>query len=353
MFSGMVGRTAPLAVGTANGYDWLRGVVVLKRGNSGVGRSIPRGKRSSEQMKRTRIMGVCVVAAMAAFALSAIAASSASAGTFYQCRAQKKGEYTTSACSTKSSKPHKGSFELTPLTACAAQKHGNFTESACKTVAEKKGKPDHKGKYEAVSGLTFTTVGGAAKLATPAFGPSDITCTTSTGTGTYLNSENASFRITFEGCSFEGLKCESFGPNSTPSGIAGHIETNLLNAKLIDHGESLSFLNAENNKTETYEPATGEVGLETTSKEHEPYSSELNCGGVVYLRTFGEDTGVFEASSLNHISTTLQVAFEAKKGANGLLTEVLTESGWAGPAPSIEEAGVSTLTNASGVEVKS
>jgi hypothetical protein len=308
-------------------------------------------------MKRTRIMGLCVVAAMAAFALSAIAASSASAGTYYQCRPMKHGNFTESACKTvaeKKGKPdHKGTYELAPLTACAPQKHGNFTESGCKTVAEKKGKPDHKGTYEAVSGLNYTVVGGAAKLETPAFGPSDVTCTSSTGSGTYLNSENSSLRVTFEGCTFEGLKCESFGPNSTPSGVAGHIETNLLNAKLIDHGESISYLNAENNKTETYEPAVGEVADETTSAQHEPYETELNCGGVVYLRTTGEDTGVFEASSLNHISTTFKVAFEAKKGANGLLNEVLTESGWAGPAPAIQESGVSTVTNETGVEVQS
>ena len=31
---------------------------------------------------------------------------------------------------------------------CEATKHGNFTDAACQTVAEKKGAPDHKGKYE-------------------------------------------------------------------------------------------------------------------------------------------------------------------------------------------------------------
>ena len=246
-------------------------------------------------------------------------------------------------------KAKKGKFEKVPLSACIAQKKGEYTNNTC-TVKSVKAK---KGKFEKASGLKFTTKGGAAKLATPAFGPTDVTCTTSKGVGQYLDSHNASFQIHFEGCEFEGLKCESAGPNSTPSGTAGVIETNLLNAKLVDHGESIKYLDAESNTEKTYEPAVGEVGLKTTSKEHEPYSSEFNCGGVVFIRTFGQDTGVFEASSVNKVLTSIQVAFKAKIGANGLLTEVLTESGWAGPAPSIEEAGVTTLTNETGVEIRS
>ena len=35
---------------------------------------------------------------------------------------------------------------------CEATKHGSFTEAACATIAEKKGVPDHKGKYEWFAG---------------------------------------------------------------------------------------------------------------------------------------------------------------------------------------------------------
>jgi hypothetical protein len=299
-------------------------------------------------MKRTRMMGLCVVAAMAVIAFSAMAASSASASSFYKCVAQKKGEYTTSTCATKSVKAKKGHFEKKLLAACLAQKKGEYTTSTCAT---KSAKPK-KGHFEKAKLLGFSTVGGAAKLKTPGFGSGEIVCTSSTGTGKYLDSKNASFQIKFEGCTFEGLKCQSFGPNSTPSGTPGIIETNLLNAKLLGNPEELKYLDAETNTIKTYAPVAGEVGLETVSKEHEPYSSELECGGVVFLRTYGEDTGVFEASSVGKPLSSFVVAFKAKVGANGLLTEVLTEAGWAGPAPSIEEAGLTTISNESLVEIR-
>lgn len=299
-------------------------------------------------MKRTRIMGLCLVAAMAVVAFSAMAVSSASAATYYQCHAKKKGEYTTSTCGTKA-KPKKGKFEKVPLATCVAQKKGEYTNNTCATKSSK----PKKGKFEKAKGLKFTTKGTSASLATPAFGPTDVTCSSSKGTGQYLDSHNSSFQIIFEGCEFEGLKCESAGPNATKSGVPGEIETNLLNAKLMGNPESIKYLDGETNTEKTYAPVVGEVGDTTTSKEHEPYSSEFNCGGVVFIRTFGEDTGVFTEASLNKVSTSAQIAFKAKVGANGLLTEVLTEAGWQGPAPSIEEAGTTTLTNETGVEIRS
>lgn len=309
-------------------------------------------------MKRTRMMGLCLMAALAAFALSAIAASSASAGTYYVCAAHKKGEYTTATCATKSAKAHKGKYEKEPLNTCVAQKKGKYANAGCTVLDEKKGKP--KGKYEKAKALGIKTVGGPAKLATPAFGPTDVTCKAATGTGTYTGSKTANIQIIFTGCEFEGLKCESAGPNSEPSHVAGDIETDLESAKLLDNPESIEYLDAETNTMQTYAPAVGEVGQTLvgakesgTGSEKHAYSSEFNCGGVVFIRTYGEDTGVYQPTSVNHLTTTTEIAFKAKTGANGLLTEVLTESGWAGPAPSIEEAGVSTLTSEKSVEVRS
>ena len=94
-------------------------------------------------MKRTRIMGLCVMAALAAFALSAMAASSASAGTYKDCVAQKKGEYTTATCATKSAKAKKG-------------------------------------KYEKTTKRGYTTATGEAKLETPSLGGT-VKCSASSG----------------------------------------------------------------------------------------------------------------------------------------------------------------------------
>jgi hypothetical protein len=296
-------------------------------------------------MKRISIVGLCLAAA---FAFSAMVASSASAGTYYWCKAQKHGEYTTGTCATKSSKPKKGKFEKKPVATCEAQKHGEYTNSIC-TVKSSKPK---KGKFEKTKGRKYTSSGGKAELSTPAFGPGKVICTANTDAGEITGAKTDVDRVTFTGCSFEGLECESAGPNSTPSGTKGVIITNLLDSRLVDNPETITFLNAETNTVETKGPAVGEVWEELVSSEHEPYSSEFNCGGVVFLRTKGQDTGVF-TSGVNALTTTDKVAFEAGKGADGLLTEVLTEAGWQGPAPSIEEAGEATVTNETAIEVRS
>jgi len=296
-------------------------------------------------MKRISIVGLCLVAA---FAFSAVVASSASAGTYYWCKAMKKGEYLTSSCTTKG-KPHKGKFEKKPVVACEAVKKGEYTDAACTKKAAKKG----KGKFEKTTGRGYTSVGGKAELSTPAFGPGKVICQSNTDAGEITGPKTDVDRVTFRECKFEGLECESAGPNSTPSGEKGVIITNLLDSRLVDNPETITFLNAETNEVETKGPAVGEVWEELVSSEHEPYSSEFNCGGAVFLRTKGQDTGVF-TSGVNALTKTDKVAFEAGKGADGLLTEVLTEAGWAGPAPSIEEAGEATVTNTTNaIEIRS
>jgi hypothetical protein len=290
------------------------------------------------------MLGICVIAALAAFALTAVVASSASAGTYYVCNAKKKGKY-NAGCEKEVSK--KGVAELEPLATCVAKKKGKYNANCEKEVTK-------KGVAEKLK-LTYTTSGGAASLSTPAFGPGDVKCTASTGAGEYTSDKTATLQITFTGCEFEGLPCKSEGPNSEPSGVSGHIKTDKLVTKLLDNPETISYLNAETGPA-TYAPVVGEVGNTVVAEKESGghlFSSEFNCGGVVFLRTYGEDTGVFEAGSVNVLSTTAKSKFEKGVGANGLLTEVLTEAGWAGPAPSIEEAGVTTTTSSVAVEVKS
>ncbi len=296
-------------------------------------------------MKRISIVGLCLVAA---FALSAMVASSASAGTAYWCRAMKKGEYTTGTCLVKSAKAHKGKFEKKIVQECEAVKKGEYTNAACTVKAAKKG----KGKFEKTKGRGYTSTGGKAELATPAFGPGKVICEANTDKGEYTGNTGKTDidRVTFTGCSFEGLPCQSAGPNSEPSGKAGVIITDLLDSRLVDNPETITFLNAETNETETKGPKVGEVWEELKGSQHGAYSSEFECGGVVFLRTTGQDTGVI--LKVGTIGKPQETAFEAGKGADGLLTEVLTEAGWAGPAPSIEEAGVAKIENESAIEIR-
>ena len=266
-------------------------------------------------MKRTRIVGLCLAAALAVVAFSAMAASSASAGTYYW---------------------------------CTAQKHGNFTESGCKTVAEKKGKPDHKGGFELSSGRKFTDTTGKAKLATPDLGPSDVECTGSTSSGEITGPTTGTDQVSFTGCTFEGKKCESidlFG-SGTPSGTPGVIDTNKLDTKLVDHGEKAGGYKHE-------EPALNEAWTEVISSQHEPYSSEFICGTEVILRTHGSVSGV-DTPVNSAPSTTSTTTFGLGEGEQALLTEVFNGVEFipSGGAPSTEET-TSTLTNEKAIEIKS
>jgi hypothetical protein len=293
-------------------------------------------------MKRKSMFGLCVVVALAAFAISALAASSASAGTYYTCQAKKKGKYTTNACTTLA-KPGKGKYEKLPLSTCVAKKKGKYTTSSCTTLA----KPG-KGKFEKVAGPTIKSTTGEAVLTTPDFGSGAVKCKASTGTGEITGAQTGTDRVTFTGCEFEGLPCESAGENSTPSGKSGVIITNLLDSKLIDAGEK---------GPSGLSPATGEVWQSLTSSEHEPYQAEFNCDGVVFLRTIGTISGVYTSGSVNVLSTTSKQLFEEGKGEQDLLTEVKSpETGgkFIGPAPSNEQVlGGATVTSSIAVETRS
>ncbi len=292
-------------------------------------------------MKRIKIMGLCLVAA---FAFSAMIASGASAGTYYRCSAHKDGKYSESGCKTldeKKGKP-KGGFELEEAATCVAQKKGKYSEDKCETEDVKKGKG--KGSFEKATGLGFTAKTGNAKLATPDLGETDVECSESTTVGEITGGKTDKERVTFTGCQFSGLPCQSAGPESTPSGKSGVIITNELDSKLVDHGEKAGGYLHE-------EPASGEAWDELISSQNEPYSSEFECSGVVFIKTAGSISGVVTPNSL---STTSTITFNESVGEQALLTEA-SETGFSGPwspqLPSIETT-VGTVTNEVPMEVK-
>src|SRR5580700_7500305 len=206
-------------------------------------------------MKRTRIMGLCAVAALAAFVLSATATSSASAGTYKYCAAQKKGEYTTATCATKSAKAKKGHFEK-------------------------------------VSGRGYTSSTGEAKLETPSLGGT-VKCTASKGKGEITGPKTATLQVTFTGCETKGVPCESGATHGT-------IETFPLETSLIDHGEK-GFGGKE--------PLLGEVWSDI--KGESAFGGDqaiFGCEGVGYFRSTGTLAGV--AGGVNTMSFTGTQNFE-------------------------------------------
>lgn len=285
-------------------------------------------------MKRTRIMGLCVMAALAAFAISAMAASSASAGTYYSCVAKKKSEYTSSTCLTKDSKKGKGKFEKEPFSECVAQKKGEYTNATCTTKASKKG----KGSYEKKPGIKIEATTGKAILETPAFGKNNVECSSSVTVGEITGPKSNKEVVTFHGCKFEGLPCSTVGDASE------ELTTQPITSKLIDNGEKgLSGL----------EPKAGEVWNELYPTTP-PYFIEFTCGGVVKLRTQGSISGVYTAGSINKMSETGVEDFGEGLGEQDLYTEAEEGEGWVGPAPSLQivEGGASIKTSAY-VEVRS
>jgi hypothetical protein len=252
-------------------------------------------------MKRTRIMGLCVMAALAAFALSAMAASSASAGTYKYCAAMKKGEYSTSTCATKSSKPHKGKYELKSVEPCVKQKKGEYTSSACTTKSSK----PKKGTYEKVTGLGYTTATGEAKLETPSLGGT-VKCSASKGKGAITGPTTGTLQVTFTGCETKGVPCES-------GATLGSIETFPLETVLIDHGEK--GLGGKG------EPLAGEVWTDIKGESAFGGAQAIfGCEGIGYFKSTKTLAGV--DGGVNKMSFTGTTNFENGIGEQDLETAV-------------------------------
>lgn len=307
-------------------------------------------------MKRTKIMGICVVAAFAAFAFSAMAASSASAATYNWCKPMKHGHFSDGSCTVPDEKKGKGkgSFELKPVEECeSVGKKGFYSDSACTVRDEKKGKP--KGTFEKYTLPTLSATTGNAVLKTPAFGTNNVECSASTSTGALTGPKTGFETATFTGCQLLGAPCESIGPNSHPSGSPGVIITAKLGTRLVGHGEkALGF--------EGKEPASGEVWTEiVTVGEHGVFSSEFSCpAAATELRTTQNPSvgsSLSGVTSDNVSSTTGTVTFGEAFGESALLTEVFNLKmfgGWGPPggAPSSENT-VGHVTWPTAIDVKS
>jgi hypothetical protein len=299
-------------------------------------------------MRRIRTVGLCLVAV---FAFSALAlTSTASAGTYKWCRSQKHGPYTESRCRTHAM-PNKGKYILNPVEPCVPTKKGAYLNSTC-TV---KAKP-HAGHYEKTTLRGFTSTSGESRLFSPSLGSGQFRCRASTDVGEITGPKTDVDRITFTGCEFEGLECESIGPDSTPSHAPGVIITNLLHSKLFDNPEKLPLTTWE----PQIEPAIGEVWNELESAEHYPYIDEFNCDGeygevVVAARVLGWIAGAYTSASVNMMTKTTSIEFGlVPAGRQGLLIEVNVEGAWEPPGgvPSLFEMEEKLVTE-SEIEVAS
>lgn len=252
-------------------------------------------------MKRTRIMGLCVMAALAVVAFGAVAASSASAASYKYCAAMKKGEYTTATCGTKSPKAHKGKFELKAVEACVAQKKGEYTTNTCTTKSTKA----HKGKFEKVGARGYTTATGEAKLETPSLGGT-VKCSASKGAGEITGAATGTLQVTFTGCETKGVPCES-------GATLGAITTLALETILIGHGEK--GLGGKG------EPLAGEVWTDIKGEAvNGGIQAIFGCEGIGYFRSTGTLAGV--DGGVNKLAFSGTTNFENGIGEQDLETAV-------------------------------
>jgi hypothetical protein len=258
---------------------------------------------------------------------------SAGAPEYGQCVAQKDGNYTESNCvgvAEKKGQPdHKGRYEWVPgpAAACVAHAKGDYTDSSCTTKAAKA----KKGAYEKEPGPGFTSTTEAVTLETTSLGHA-VTCTAGSGQGEVTSTSTGVERITFTGCETSGKKCASEGADGTPSGKAGVIVTNLLDTRLLG-------------------PVSGQVWTQLASAEHKPYVAEFGCEGKLF-RTSGSIAGIQEGN----IDTSSQVGtttFALESGEQALYTALSENAGksWVGPGPSNVVAVIDN-TAASATEIR-
>lgn len=219
-----------------------------------------------------------------------------------------------------------------PASSCHAVKKGEYTEAGCLTKAAKK----NGGKFERFSCFSdqggcagYASTSGTVTLDTPRLG-SDIVCSAGAGTGEITGTKTGEDRLTLTGCESSGRKCASEGPNSTPSGKPGVIDTNLLDTDLL--------------LTVVKPPL-----VELTSSQHEPYLFEVDCEGQL-LRTSGLASGA-QTGNVSEAVLTSTTTFAADEGQQSLATEVSEDGGltWTQPQPTTLEA---VLDNTTGVETE-
>jgi len=275
-------------------------------------------------MKRMKIVGLCIVAAFALAAL--VGAGSASAAQFNVCVPFKKGEYTTSSCSTKSVKAHKGAFEKEVGGACYPAKKAVYSDAGCTTVAEKKGKPSHKGHFEKAN-APATVTGGHAELV----GESGvkIECTASSGSQELTGAKTQTGKTTFSNCTIggpTGPKCQSAlepGGTITTKQLAGELANTLAVS-----GVSIRLL-----------PATGSV------------FALFNCTGVGAIQVTGGPLGG-ELTPIGSYVTSENTAF--LKGFEQTLKSAFgaSEAGPFGAPEGSEQLGSVTASGADAVEIE-
>jgi hypothetical protein len=251
-------------------------------------------------MKSLRVMGLCV---LATFAFSATVASTAQAGEAGIC---KKAERIDRRYS------------------------GRYLEKNCEEGAsEAQIEEGKKNKYEwtSAAGSKYKSSTKTTVLSSTA---GEITCKASTDAGEWTGWQTDLDVITFEGCKLAiGLsRCASEGQP------AGTIETDLLDAYLINHGTK---------GPSGLEPKEGEAWVEYQSAEGlGGYVASFVCEPGVLFRIGGSLSGVITPvnARVNLMGKSFTTTFAEGRGEQDLVGEFSENGGetWDSTGPSVETA---------------
>ena len=207
-----------------------------------------------------------------------------------KCEATKHGNYTEGSCRTVAEKKgqpdHKGKFEWFPSpVGCFAIKHGDYAEGSCLARDESKGKG--KGKFEQATNA-LTGSGGDARLALKGVGT--VECTSGSSEEQLRSPLTGESRILLQGCELEGHSCTS------TDAAAGTIDG--AEAETIPYKEGESV----------YVDLAGDPAL-----------MRFTCASTQYTVT-GEVSGETSGDT-NQMAATSTTSFEAGKGLQALSTE--------------------------------
>lgn len=257
-------------------------------------------------MKRVRIVGLCLLAAVA---LSAMAASSAYAGEYGKCTKTKEVD---------------------------KQYTGNYTNRNCTSVSYTgHGKSEYEWYALGSSGFPGpVSITGSTKVATSESAFGNFTCKKSTSTGELTGPKAGTEVITYTGCEASKEKEKSEGEPG------GTIKTNLLDSRLVDHGETAGGK----------EPAEGEVWNCLTSSEDEPYLSEYEWSRVK-VREKGEACAV--VTGTDQMGTKTTETFGKNTAPQDLELEYSLNEGadWEGPI-GMTRVTTATVKTTAKMEVK-
>jgi hypothetical protein len=277
-------------------------------------------------MRRIEMAGLCAVSVLV---LAALLASGAQAAEYGQCRAlttnttpkAKHGRYEDENCQKlfekKGTPKAKGNFEWVPgpPANCVALKHGEYTDAGCATKSSK----PHKGSFEKQPcSPKCATFVGRAEFVEPEFTSvaGTVRCSVATTSkGEITGPKTGVEVVTYQGCHEVGgeeKQCQDLS-EVTP----GQVVTSPLETRLIGYGEMGPGEKSPSASAEVWQNVENRAGA------HAPYLADFFCEGSGFGRDKGNIAGIVDPfGGTNKMETASLAGFNPKAFEQNLLADL-------------------------------